>query len=124
MGKRIKLTERELSIMHIFWEREETTIADVHVELNRQGNELAYTSVATVVRILEEKGILEITRAKRPFYYRPLFNFQDVSRNLVDDLVDRVFGGSRRRLLVQLVEDEKLSRKEIAALKKLLEEDE
>ncbi len=123
MGKRIKLTERELSIMHVFWEREETTIADVHEELNRQGNELAYTSVATIVRILEEKGILEITRAKRPFHYRALFNFQDVSRNLVDDLVDRVFGGSRRRLLVLLVEDEKLSRKEIAALKKLLEED-
>lgn len=124
MGSKIKLTERELSIMHVFWDRGEATIAEVHEEINRQGNDLAYTSVATIVRILEEKEILEITRDKRPFLYRPLFDFQHVSKNIVDDLIDRLFGGSRRKLLVQLAKDEKLSKKEMAALRKLLERDE
>lgn len=123
MGNNIKLTDRELSIMHVFWERGEATIAQVHEELNRLGNELAYTSVATIVRILEEKEIIERTKDKRPFLYRALYDFEHVSGNIVEDLVDRLFGGSRRKLMVQLAEKEKLSKKELAALKKLLSED-
>lgn len=122
MTNRIKLTERELSIMHVFWEMGESTIADVHERLNERGDDLAYTSVATMVRILEEKDALEKTKSKRPFLYRALYEFKDVSKTIVDDLVERVFGGSRRKLLVQLAEDEKLSKKEMAAIKKLLEE--
>lgn len=120
MSDKVKLTERELSIMHVFWEREEATIADVHDQLNGQGNDLAYTSVATIVRILEDKGVLEITKNKRPFRYRPVLGFKQVSRNIVDDLVNRLFGGSRSKLLAHLAEDEELSEKEIAAIKKLL----
>ncbi len=92
MSKRIKLTERELSIMQVLWEQGEATIADVHEMLNSQGNDLAYTSVATIVRILEEKGILENTRDKRPFLYRALYDFKHVSKNIVDDMIDRLFG--------------------------------
>lgn len=122
MSSDIILTERELSIMHVFWEMGQATIADAHETLKEQGDDLAYTSVATIVRILEEKGVLEITRDKRPFLYRPLYDFRQMSKTIVDDIIDRLFDGSRSKLLVQLVEDEALSKKEVAAIKKLLEE--
>lgn len=109
--------------MHVFWERGELTIADVHEQLREQGNDLAYTSVATIVRILEDKKVIEKTKSKRPFVYRALFDFKDVSKNIVDDMVERLFGGSRRKLLVQLAEDEKLSKQEMAAIRKLLEKE-
>lgn len=107
--------------MHVFWERGELTIADVHERLNEQGDDLAYTSVATIVRILEEKKVLKKTKSKRPFLFCAQYDFKDVSKNIVDDLVERLFGGSRRKLLVQLAEDEELSKQEMAAIKKLLE---
>ena len=67
------------------------------------GRELAYTTVATLIRILLDKGFVQQTNEERPFLYKPVRSFQEVSRNLVRDLVDRVFGGSREQLLVHLV---------------------
>ena len=117
-----ELTERELEIMHVFWEAGELTPADVRERLASEGRDLAYTTVATLVRILLEKGFIEQTNQERPFRYRPVRSFKDVSRNLVRDLVERVFGGSREQLLVHLVEDKKLTKKERELLEKVLKE--
>jgi predicted transcriptional regulator len=72
----------------------------VRDQLAADGRELAYTTVATLVRILGEKGFLEQTSGERPFRFRPARSFDEVSRSLVGDLVDRVFGGSREKLLM------------------------
>jgi BlaI family transcriptional regulator, penicillinase repressor len=119
-----ELTERELEIMHVFWRDEELTVADVRDRLAADGRDLAYTTVATLVRILLEKGFVEQTSEERPFRYKAVRSFQDVSRNLVRDLVDRVFGGSREQLLVHLVGDRKLTKKERALLGQILKEKE
>jgi BlaI family transcriptional regulator, penicillinase repressor len=115
-----ELTERELEVMHVFWRRGETAVAEARDELAGAGRELAYTTVATLVRILCEKGFLEQTNDERPFRFRPIRTFQEVSGNLVSDLVEKVFGGSREALLVRLMEQRKLSEKERAALENLL----
>ena len=117
-----ELTERELEIMHVFWRDGELTAADVRDRLAAEGRDLAYTTVATLVRILLEKRFLEQTSEERPFRYKPVRSFQDVSRNLVRDLVDRVFGGSREQLLVHLVGDKKLTKKERELLEQVLKE--
>ena len=117
-----ELTGRELEIMHLFWDGGEQTVAAARDELARVGRDLAYTTVATLVRILAEKGFLEQTNAERPLRFRPIRSFEDVSGNLVSELVRRVFGGSREQLLVRLMEQRRLSARERALLEKVLAE--
>ena len=117
-----ELTERELEVMHVFWDRGEITAADARDELARSGRDLAYTTVATLVRILMEKGFLQQTTQERPFRYKPVRTFEEVSGSLVSDLVERVFGGSRERLLMRLIDQKKLSARERALLEEILKE--
>jgi predicted transcriptional regulator len=126
-----ELTERELEVMHAFWAAQsvaaqsaagELTVAEVRDALEQSGRELAYTTVATLVRILTEKGFLAQTNAERPFRYQALRSFEDVSGSLVGDLIERVFGGSRELLLKQLVGGPKLSARERKILQDILRE--
>lgn len=117
-----ELTERELEIMHVFWQHGELTAAAVRNRLAEQGRDLAYTTVATLVRILVDKGYVRQTNSARPYTYCPLQPFQEVSRRIVSDLVDRVFHGSRAGLLLQLMEDDELSDAERKLLEKIAAE--
>ena len=91
-------------------------------DLAARGRDLAYTTVATLVRILADKGFLTAANDQRPFRYRPMRPFPEVARLLLGDLVDRVFHGSREQLLLRLFEDRPLGRDERAVLEKLLAE--
>jgi predicted transcriptional regulator len=119
-----ELTERELEVMHAFWRQGEAphdaTAAQIRDELAASGRELAYTTVATLVRILCDKGFLAQTNQERPFTYRPIRAFSQVSGSLVGDLVERLFGGQREQLLLRLLEERKLSAKERAVLEDIL----
>lgn len=117
-----ELTKRELEVMHVFWADGEQTVAQVRDRLAAQGRELAYTTVATLVRILCEKAFLKQTNAERPFLYCPKRSFEDVSGSLVRDLVQKVFGGSRDQMLVQLMGRRKLTAKERSTLERILRE--
>ena len=117
-----ELTERELEVMHVFWKRGEMTAAEARDELAEGGLDRAYTTIATLVRILSEKGFLEQTNSERPFRYRPVRSYDDVARNLLRDLLDRVFRGSREQLLVHLVGQKRLTSKERAVLEEVLKE--
>jgi BlaI family transcriptional regulator, penicillinase repressor len=117
-----ELTQRELEVMHVFWKRGALTATEARDHLAEQGIDRAYVTVANLVRILVEKRFLEPTNAERPFQYRPVRAFQDVSRNLVRDLVQRVFLGSREELLVQVLGQRKLTAKERAVLEQILKE--
>jgi BlaI family penicillinase repressor len=122
--KASELTERELDVMHVFWEAAESplTAADAQQRLAAAGRELAYTTVATLVRILLDKEFLVQTNDQRPFAYKPGRSFEDVSRSIVGNLVDRVFQGSREQLLLRLVETKRLTAKERALLEGILKE--
>ena len=71
-----ELTERELEVMHAFWNRGESTVADVRDVLAAAGLDRAYTTVATLVRILADKGFLVQTNEERPFSYKPPFRMR------------------------------------------------
>jgi predicted transcriptional regulator len=118
-----ELTERELEIMHVFWRQGELTAAAVRDHLAESGRDLAYTTVATLIRILTDKGFLKQTNQQRPFLYRPLRTFADVSQRIVGDVVERVFLGSRTQLLLQLMEDDELTAAEQAILERILEQE-
>jgi BlaI family penicillinase repressor len=118
------LTERELEVMHAFWRAaalgQEATAIQVRDDLAAAGRDLAYTTVATLVRILCDKGFLQQTNQERPFTYRPLRSFDEVSGSLVGDLVERLFGGQREQLLLRLLEERKLTPNERAVLEQIL----
>jgi BlaI family transcriptional regulator, penicillinase repressor len=116
-----ELTERELEVMHVFWDGGELTAADVREELAKQGRDLAYTTVATLVRILLEKEFLQQTNEDRPFKFIAAKSYEEVSSSLLGDLVQRVFAGSRMQLLVRLFEQKKLTAAERERLQEILD---
>lgn len=118
-----ELTERELEVMHQFWKRGEATVADVREALAAGGLDRAYTTVATLVKILVDKQFIEQTNDERPFRFRPVRSYEDVSGKLLGELVKRVFQGSREQLLLRLIEQRKLSEKERDLLRKMLKEE-
>ena len=119
-----ELTDRELEIMQVFWKRGAITAQQARDELASTGIDLAYTTVATLVRILADKGFLTQSTSERPFLYVPARSYEEVSRRLLGDLVDRVFQGSRELLLIRLLEKKKLTAKERARLREVLGENE
>lgn len=117
-----ELTERELEIMHVFWQQEECGVAEVQQALEDAGRPLAYTTVSTLVKILHEKGFLDQTSEERPYQFRAVRTFSEVSGRLIADLIERVFGGSREALLARLIEPEQLSARERKLVESLLKQ--
>ena len=115
-----ELTERELEVMHVFWKRGESTVAEIRDELAGSGLDRAYTTVATLVRILSEKRFLEQTNLARPFRFRPARSYEEVSGRLLGDILHRVFRGSREQLLIRLMERKTLTKRELAVLEEIL----
>lgn len=114
------LTQRELEVMHVFWRTGSMTAADARDQLESGGRTLTYTTVATLCRLLEEKGFLVREGASRPFTFAASKSFGEVSSSLVKDLVEKVFAGSREGLLMQLFGGKQLSKREREAVESLL----
>src|SRR5262245_6509767 len=118
-----ELTERELEVMQVFWKRGEMTAVEARDVLADAGLDRAYTTIATLVRILVEKAFLkQMPGDERPFRFRPTRSQEEVSGRMLADVVERIFGGSREQLLVQLLKQKKLSVKERAVLQEILKE--
>lgn len=117
-----ELTERELEVLQVFWKHGSMTAAAARERLAKAKRELTYTTVATLVRILHEKGFLRQTNDERPFVYVPAEPRQEVTKRLLGDVLDRVFGGSREQLLLCLVDQRPLTVKERELLQTILEE--
>jgi predicted transcriptional regulator len=115
------LTEQELEIMKIVWELQTATVRDVYETLLRR-RKIAYTTVMTMMNILEEKGYLKKRAGEKAHVYRPAQAKTQVIRAMVQDFVNRVFNGSARPLLVQLVRDRHLSEKDLAEIARQIEE--
>ena len=117
-----ELTERELAVMRVFWDDGPATADEARERLENSGVELAYVTVANVVRGLEDKGFLRQLNSIRPFQYEAARTFDDVSKRLVGDLVERLFDGSRQELLVSVLGRKRLTKKEREFLKQVLKE--
>jgi predicted transcriptional regulator len=112
-------TGLELEIMNIIWDKGTSTVRDVYETL-RARRQIAYTTVMTMMRILEKKGHLNVSRADRAFVYRPARSRQRVVGDMVREFVDRVFGGAAEPLLQHLVRDRHLTEEELRAIAKQL----
>jgi predicted transcriptional regulator len=110
------LTEAELRIMRILWERGESLVSEL-VAAMPESTPLAYTSVLTTVRILEQKGYVRHRQEGRAFVYRPCVAEHEASRSEVRHVLHRFFGNSPERLLLTLLGDEEVSPSELQRLK-------
>jgi predicted transcriptional regulator len=115
------LTPQELAIMKVVWKLESATVRDVYEDL-RKTRDLAYTTVLTMMKILEQKGYVKKTRAEKAFVYRPAKPRAQVIGGMVREFVDRVFDGASRPMLLHLVKEARLSEKERKALLRAIEE--
>jgi predicted transcriptional regulator len=114
--KSITLTEAELRLMKILWQRGESAVNDL-VAAMPEGETLAYNSVLTTVRILEQKGYVDHRQDGRAFVYRPCVQEHEASRSEVRHVLSRFFGNSREQLLLSLLGDEEISPAELQRLK-------
>jgi BlaI family transcriptional regulator, penicillinase repressor len=117
------LTPQELAIMKVVWRLHEATVRDVHAAL-QASRPVAYTTVMTMMRILEDKGYLKKSVGERAHVYRPARPRHQVVGAMVRDFVDRVFDGASDALLVQLAKDNRLTDKQRRIVKRLLDESE
>jgi len=118
-----KLTNAELEIMHVVWELDGGTVRQVYEILNQQ-RPLAYTTVMTMMNILEEKGHLTRRKEGRAYRYQPVRPKSQVISGMVDDFVGRVFEGSAAPLVVSLVKDKKISKKDLDEIARMIRETE
>jgi len=113
----IAFTDRELDVMSVLWEVGPATVAEVR---ERIADDLAYTTVLTILRTLEQKGYVSHTEDGRAHRYKPLVKREVAGRTALRRLMDKVFDGSPELLLTQLVSDKNLSDEELRRLRKLL----
>jgi len=115
------LTSQELAIMKVIWRRGAVTVRDVYEALRAKRN-VAYTTVMTMMNILETKGYLKKEKKDRAFRYRPTKPERAVIASMVVEFVNRVFDGASRPLLLHLVKDGRLSDEESEELLRLINE--
>ena len=115
------LTPQELSIMKVIWKLEKATVRDVYEALRVKRN-VAYTTVMTMMKILEEKGYLKKARVERAYLYKPSRPRQQVVGAMVKDFIDRVFDGAASGLLVHLAKGSRLTSGERDEIRRVLEE--
>ncbi len=113
------LTEAELPLMHVLWDRGEGRVRDVLDGLSDEDRAPAYTTVATLLRILVDKGFVEARRDGRAWVYSPAVPRDQYERRGVRHLVSRLFGGDRVSMVRSLVDDE-LSADELDAFEALV----
>jgi BlaI family transcriptional regulator, penicillinase repressor len=115
----IAFTDRELDVMNVLWEREAATVAEVQGALT---DELAYTTVLTILRTLEDKGHVGHEEAGRAYRYHPLVEREAAGASAVGRLMRKLFAGSPELLLTQLVSQRGLTTDQLESMRQMLDE--
>jgi BlaI family transcriptional regulator, penicillinase repressor len=114
------LTEAELRLMNVLWEKGPSTVQQVLEAISKKPP-LAYNSVLTTIRILEKKGYVEHAKDGRAHVYVALIGRQEASRSEIKHLVQRFFGSSHEALVLNILEERQIDQEEVLRLQQLLE---
>lgn len=114
------LTEVELELMDVLWEKGAATVSEIVEAL--PGTRLAYSSVLTMMRILEQKGYVSHEKEGRAFIYRPVVDRRQAQKSVLGYLLKRFFNNSPEMLVVNLLEHEDVTPAEVKRLKRMIEE--
>jgi predicted transcriptional regulator len=116
----VRLGRVQLKIMQVLWERGSASAREITEALCRQ-RPVAHSTVQTLLRKLELKGAIDHEIQHRTFVFRPLIDSTSVTRSSTRDLIERVFGGSAAGLIAYLLKEERIDKKELAALRTLID---
>jgi BlaI family penicillinase repressor len=119
MRERTTLTAQELEIMKVIWKLETATVRQVYETLLKR-RQIAYTTVMTMMKILEQKGFLKKRQVERAYVYTPAQPQRQVVGSMVRDFLNRVFNGSAEPLLLHLIEDEQLTERDLDEIRKTI----
>ena len=122
MARSPDLTPAELRVMKALWQVEHGTVAEIRAELGRRGQDLAYTTVMTLLGRLATKGAVAVCKEREPFIYRAAHRRENVLRDRLREFVRDVFDGQADSLVLNLVENESLSRAELRAIERKIAE--
>ena len=114
------LTEAELRLMEVLWQKGPATVQQILQDLP-EAAPLAYNSVLTTIRILEQKGYVKHVKDGRAHVYTPLIQREEATRSEIRRLVNRFFGNSHELLVLNILEDQTVDAKELKRLRKMLE---
>ena len=118
-SKKPVLTSQELEIMKVVWKSGASTVRDVYEAL-LEHRKIAYTTVMTMMNILEQKGHLKKAQKDRAYVYQATRPQKQVIRSMVREFVDRVFNGAAEPLLLHLVEERQLSDQDVEEIRRML----
>src|SRR5215213_1274962 len=113
-------TDRELEALKVLWERGEATVRDLCDALNERGAELAYTTVLSLLQVMEQKGLVSHRRDGKAYVYTPRIERGKTFRQMAGGFLDRVFDGAVNEYLVHALESRKLSASELDELEKMI----
>jgi predicted transcriptional regulator len=116
-----RLGDLQLKIMKVLWERSEATVAEVHRNLLDEAD-LAYTTIATMLRKMEARGLVSHRAEDRKFLYRPRVNAQEVANKMSAHFIEGLFEGSLANMVSHLLKTQDISREELDRLAKLIAE--
>jgi predicted transcriptional regulator len=115
-----KPTDAELAILRVLWERGPSTVRQVHEQLARE-RQAAYTTALKLLQIMTEKGLVERDERERTHVYKPRLSEDQTQRQLVRDLLDRAFGGSAGKLVMQALAAKRASPDELREIRKVID---
>ena len=115
-------TDGELAILNVLWDRGPSTVREVHETLTAQKAGRGYTSVLKVMQIMTDKGLVRRDEAERSHVYRAAAPRERTQRQIVGQLLDRVFGGSARALVMHALSAKPTTRQELADIRRLIDE--
>ena len=113
-------TDAELAILSVLWERGPSTVRDVHEELSRT-QATGYTTILKLLQIMTEKGLVVRDESQRAHIYEARYSEQRTQRQLLGDLLDRAFGGSPAKLVMQALSGRKANSDELNLIRNLLD---
>jgi predicted transcriptional regulator len=116
-------TDAELAILRVLWERGPSTVRQVHESLSGQ-RAIGYTTILKLMQIMADKGLVARDETDRTHIYTPRRSEEHTQRQLLQDLLDRAFGGSALKLVMQALSAKKSSPEELAQIRQLLDEGE
>lgn len=120
MAKQNKPTQAELEILSVLWELEAATVREIHERLNAR-KPTGYTTVLKLLQLMDEKGLVERDKANRAHIYRAKIKQNETGKQMLGDVLQKVFGGSALKLVQQVLENETTSREELKEIRKMIE---
>jgi predicted transcriptional regulator len=118
----IEPTERELDALKILWDRGEATVRDLSDALNGRGAELAYTTVLSLLQVMEQKGLVAHRREGKAYIYTPKIERERTFRQMAASFLNRVFEGAVDEYLVHALQSRKFSQRELQELEEMIAE--